>query len=67
VFAGALDAGKLSPPERLTIRAVKAPYGDFRPWDDIDGWGAAIARSLDATSERELSGVAGSAAALALV
>lgn len=42
-FAGALDATKLSLAERVMVRAVKAPYGDYRSWDDVDAWAGAIA------------------------
>jgi menaquinone-dependent protoporphyrinogen oxidase len=46
VFFGALDAGKLSFGERMIVKAVKAPEGDFRNWDEIAGWANGIARVL---------------------
>ncbi len=46
LFAGALDRDKLSFGERAIIRAVRAPDGDFRDWDAIDAWAAAIAQEL---------------------
>ena len=45
-FAGALDAKKLSLAERMMVRAVKAPYGDDRSWEDIDTWAREIADAL---------------------
>ena len=32
--------------ERMIIKAVKAPEGDFRDWDDIRAWAATIADEL---------------------
>lgn len=46
LFAGKLDKGRLSVGERTVVRMVKAPYGDFRPWDDIAGWAEEIAAYL---------------------
>jgi menaquinone-dependent protoporphyrinogen oxidase len=51
VFAGRLMQSQLSLPERLVVRAEHAPYGDFRPWDDIADWATEIARYLRAESE----------------
>ena len=45
-FDGALDKKELSLSERMMIRAVKAPYGDYRKWEDIDAWAMAIATWL---------------------
>ena len=47
VFAGALDKNELNMIERAAVRAVKAPYGDFRDWDEIDAWADTIARELE--------------------
>ena len=44
MFFGALDAGKLSFGERMIVKAVKAPEGDFRDWDEIARWAKEIAR-----------------------
>lgn len=38
VFHGVLDADQLSFSERLIIKGVKAPMGDFRDWDMINAW-----------------------------
>jgi menaquinone-dependent protoporphyrinogen oxidase len=46
IFHGLLDSKKLSLPDKLMIRAVKAPMGDFRDWDAIASWAAAIADAL---------------------
>jgi len=46
VFSGALDRGRLGIAERLVARAVRAPYGDFRRWDEIDAWAETIASQL---------------------
>ncbi len=46
VFHGELDPEKLGLGERLIIRGVKAPTGDFRDWEDIAGWASSIAESL---------------------
>ena len=47
MFFGALDAGKLSFGERMMVKAVKAPEGDFRNWDVIRDWADGIALELD--------------------
>ncbi len=46
VFAGKLDRERLSVGERLLVRALKAPEGDFRDWDAIREWARAIAAEL---------------------
>ena len=38
LLAGALDPDELRLAERLVVRAVKAPYGDFRDWTAVDRW-----------------------------
>lgn len=43
VFAGRLTESDLSPGERLIINMVRAPFGDFRSWDDVSDWARAIA------------------------
>lgn len=47
VFFGALDRDKLGFAERMMVKAVKAPEGDFRDWDEIGAWADGIARELD--------------------
>jgi menaquinone-dependent protoporphyrinogen oxidase len=46
VFHGVLDPKELSFLERWMIKNVKAPVGDFRDWDAITAWAAAIAEEL---------------------
>jgi menaquinone-dependent protoporphyrinogen oxidase len=46
VFFGALDHDKLGFGERMMVKAVNAPQGDFRDWDAIAGWADEIARDL---------------------
>lgn len=46
VFAGRLEKSGLSLRERTVVRAVKAPYGDYRDWDEIREWAARIAAQI---------------------
>ncbi len=46
VFFGALDHQRLSFAERMVVKAVRAPEGDFRDWEAIEAWAASIARDL---------------------
>ncbi len=46
VFHGAIDVKKLNFIERLLVKGIKAPTGDFRDWDAITAWAAAIAAAL---------------------
>ncbi len=46
VFHGALDAQRLNLAEKLIIKGVKAPLGDFRDWEAIRAWAAGIAAAL---------------------
>lgn len=46
LFAGLVDRGRLGLGERVILKAVGAPEGDFRPWDEIRAWAAAIAAEL---------------------
>jgi menaquinone-dependent protoporphyrinogen oxidase len=52
LFYGALARDSLGFGERMVVKAVKAPEGDFRDWDEIRGWAATIAGELarEATS-----------------
>jgi menaquinone-dependent protoporphyrinogen oxidase len=45
-FHGELDVKELNLAERLVIKGVKAPVGDFRDWGSITAWAAAIADAL---------------------
>jgi menaquinone-dependent protoporphyrinogen oxidase len=46
LFFGALDRNQLSFPERMVVKAVRAPEGDFRDWKTIERWADAIACQL---------------------
>jgi len=34
--------------EKVILKAVRAPEGDFRPWDDVREWARGIAAALKA-------------------
>jgi menaquinone-dependent protoporphyrinogen oxidase len=46
LFFGALDHHQLSFAERMVVKAVRAPEGDFRDWKAVEEWAATIAREL---------------------
>lgn len=46
VFFGALDRSKLAFPERMIVKAIRAPEGDFRDWAEIERWAREIAGQL---------------------
>jgi menaquinone-dependent protoporphyrinogen oxidase len=48
VIAGRLDKTELGFGERAITKLVKAPEGDYRPWDEIAAWSREIARELAA-------------------
>ena len=48
IFFGALDRSKLGFGERMIVKAVHAPDGDFRDWDAIRAWADGIAAVLRA-------------------
>jgi menaquinone-dependent protoporphyrinogen oxidase len=45
-FMGDLDLQKLNLPEKLIIKAMKAPTGDYRDWDAIDEWADTIINDI---------------------
>jgi menaquinone-dependent protoporphyrinogen oxidase len=45
-FMGELDTDKLNLAEKLIIKAMKAPTGDFRDWESISAWAKGIAGEL---------------------
>jgi menaquinone-dependent protoporphyrinogen oxidase len=47
-FHGALDLQRLSVPDKLIVKGVKAPIGDFRDWKAIAKWTAEVAKELEA-------------------
>jgi menaquinone-dependent protoporphyrinogen oxidase len=46
IFFGALDHSHLSFAERVMVKAVRAPEGDFRDWHVIEAWAVSIAQHL---------------------
>lgn len=48
VFAGRVDKAVLGLGERVILKAVRAPEGDFRPWADVREWTRGIAAALKA-------------------
>jgi menaquinone-dependent protoporphyrinogen oxidase len=46
VLAGKIDKSKLSFAEKAILIAVRSPEGDFRDWEEIEGWAGSIADSL---------------------
>lgn len=46
LFAGRLDTSKLGFLERAAVRGAHASDGDFRDWDEIEGWAEEIAGQL---------------------
>jgi len=46
IFFGVLDHSHLSFTERVMVKAIRAPEGDFRNWQAIETWAASIARDL---------------------
>ena len=46
IFHGALDLKKLNLIEKMAIKALSAPLGDYRNWDAIEAWARTIAATL---------------------
>jgi len=46
VFPGRLDPALLDVGERAMATAMRAPFGDFRDWDAVRAWAAAVAAEL---------------------
>ena len=47
MFHGKIDMSKLNFAEKLIMKAMKAPIGDFRDWDAITAWAKGIAAELN--------------------
>ncbi len=58
VFAGQVDRSRLGLGEKVILTAVRAPEGDFRPWDDIRAWAGEIAAALKAAVAGATPGLA---------
>jgi menaquinone-dependent protoporphyrinogen oxidase len=65
VFFGAMNAEKLSFTHRLVLKLpvnrdnAVFPLGDFRDWNEIEGWATAIAKELKATADSSTPSHAG--------
>jgi menaquinone-dependent protoporphyrinogen oxidase len=46
VFSGRLESQDLGFGEKLIIKSVRAPFGDYRDWPAIEAWAAEIAAEL---------------------
>jgi hypothetical protein len=46
LFAGKLDLRRLGLAERASVRMAHASEGDYRDWQAIDDWAAAIVQQL---------------------
>lgn len=46
LFHGEIDPKKINLAEKLVVRGVKAPIGDFREWQAITAWAEGIAKAL---------------------
>lgn len=51
LFPGRLSKHHLGFAERAIVTALRAPDGDFRPWNDIDAWGREIGKALDGEAD----------------
>jgi menaquinone-dependent protoporphyrinogen oxidase len=54
-FAGKLEREDLSRTERLVVRMVHAPLGDYREWETVHAWSDEIAGELGGVESRETS------------
>lgn len=48
LFHGKLDLNAVNFAEKLIIKAMRAPTGDFRKWESIEAWAADIAETMSA-------------------
>lgn len=46
LFPGELKREGLGLGERAAVKLVQAPYGDFRPWPEIESWAKTICATL---------------------
>jgi menaquinone-dependent protoporphyrinogen oxidase len=57
LFPGRLVKSDLGLAERVVVAGVRAPYGDFRPWDEVATWARQIAdrlRALDLAATMDI-------------
>jgi menaquinone-dependent protoporphyrinogen oxidase len=45
-FHGEIDTKKLNLAEKVLVKGIKAPTGDFRDWEAIEAWASGIAQAL---------------------
>lgn len=45
-FHGAIDPQRLNLAEKLLVKGIKAPVGDYRDWNAITAWAAGIAAAV---------------------
>lgn len=53
-FAGRLERSELAMAERAVVAVVRATYGDFRVWPEIEAWANGIAAELHAEEIRSV-------------
>lgn len=46
LFAGKLQRHELGMAERAIVAVVRAPDGDYRPWEEVMEWASGIARTM---------------------
>lgn len=46
-FHGELDMENLNLPEKLIVKAIKAPTGDYRDWTAIEAWAGEIVETIE--------------------
>lgn len=56
IFSGKLNRSQLGFDERAIVRALGAPEGDFRDWDDIRAWASSVVAALEAHSPDQRPG-----------
>ena len=49
LFAGKVDRATLGLGEKVILKAVRVPEGDYRPWDEVRAWAREIANALKAS------------------
>ncbi|HRV72161.1 MAG TPA: flavodoxin domain-containing protein [Thermovirgaceae bacterium] len=49
-FAGKIDMEKLSFLEKMAVKMVKSPVGDFRDWDAVKGWAQEVLMAVNRES-----------------
>ena len=55
LFPGRLARRGLSLGEKVVVAGVRAPEGDYRPWDEVEAWAATIASALLAVAAQPVA------------